>query len=685
MIWLAGFGFWQSDLRSDPPMHFSGFGQSLSTDPAQYTYHARNKILFGEFDPFDHPRWVVYQNSITSAVAWLWFSLVGVSLRQSNMVGVLLSLGSFLLFMLGLARHHRNWVVAVTVFCLVANVTLLTHGRLSYLENGLLFIASGMFFVYSRWGNRLWGIFLAGGLVSAAMLAGKLFGGLLLPALLLSVWFSPGGNRLRSVFAALAGWVLATLSLLAILYGQDLIAAVSYVLEQSYGLRGFPRGLESPWAFVEHFVSYGFGNHLYFLNPELLLILIVGAVMAARFNLGHEHISPATRLTFFWVLLAQTGLAPLNYSPIRYSLLLIPAIIILGLTILDTTYRRKPSDKGSTGSWQVILLGFGVWLGLFHLVGNVFFLNTFPHPVSILTWSTLPVAALATYMLKRWLTGRSSRRRDNRLWIIMLAAILSLTAVTNSVRIWKYHLAEKNFNIVEAAADLSAILGQGAVLSGAHGPMLTTDNRLKSFIHLFQVAEVDERLFERSPITHLALDKTDMKEAIKNYPALEGMTLVTSYWIRDVEVGLYQIHHLSNNPLARQYRLSVFEWAMEHFQAGRFDSAEALAFPFYTAHPESKSAGLLVGELLLRSGAQGEVQNVVLSLARRFPTDFNIQLRCGQFLQILALQRRDQALLNTAESFYARAVSVNPYRSVYARNIWDQTARQLRGVQRQPG
>ncbi|MCK4632768.1 MAG: hypothetical protein KAT79_05820 [candidate division Zixibacteria bacterium] len=69
IVVAGGMVYWCSDLTSDAPMYYSGLGQSLSTDPAQYVFHARNQVLFGQFDPFDYPRFTVFQHSLTSFVA----------------------------------------------------------------------------------------------------------------------------------------------------------------------------------------------------------------------------------------------------------------------------------------------------------------------------------------------------------------------------------------------------------------------------------------------------------------------------------------------------------------------------------------------------------------------------------------------------------------------------------------
>ena len=126
LIVIGGVLFWASDLASDPPMYYSGLGQSLATDPAQYVHHARNEILFDDWDPFDYPRWTIYQHSLTSLVGWGLFSLSGVSATSAGAVGLVLSLGGLLFFLLGLFRHCRTWVLPVVALCYVINVTLLT-------------------------------------------------------------------------------------------------------------------------------------------------------------------------------------------------------------------------------------------------------------------------------------------------------------------------------------------------------------------------------------------------------------------------------------------------------------------------------------------------------------------------------------------------------------------------------
>ncbi len=686
IIFIAGFVFWQYDLTSDPPMHYSGLGQSLSTDPPQYIFHARNKVLFGQFDPFDYPRWTVYLHSLTSLLGYLWFSIARVSLRQADMVGVILCLGGLLFLIFGLTKHHRPWVTASLALCYVVNVTLFTYGRLSYLENGLIFLASVLFFVYSRWGDRIWGAALAGGVVSLAMLTGKLFGGLLLPALVLALIFSGHSRWWKLVGAAIAASLLVSIAMIILLYGGNLQTAVAYYSEQSLGLWGFPEGLTSPWDFFEHLISYGFENHLFYLDIDLLLFLFAGLLLLCL-HLGRgrklSDLSPATVLAMFWMVIGIVGFMPLNYSPLRYALLVIPPMILFCFSMFDSSLRLKKPSPVKFGTIETIIMFFAFWVVLFHGIANVFFLSTLPRPIRGLTWATMPASIALTFYI-RYLLMRHHAKISNRKLTIVLIGLLCFSALFNGYQIRRMHVKEHNFNIVEANNDLEAILSPEALVSGPYGPALTVNTSLKSFIHLFGVAHVDSTLFDRYPITHLAVDVSNWTEAVKNYPALADLSPVATYWIRNLDVRLYNISDVFNNQQAHSYRETSFEKAITYYQKQQIDSAFNLANRFYQSHPQSKSAGLLLADLLWKKGKYQEVYTLLTSLANRFPTDFNVQLQCGRIIQILAGLRNDYGLHSLAQSYYERAVHVNPYKGGFANNLWIKTARQLRATSGTP-
>ncbi len=664
LIVIGGVLFWAYNLTSDPPSYFSGKGQSLATDPAQYVHHARNKILYDDWDPFDYPRWIVYEHSLTSGVAYLWFQVVGVSLKQAAAVGVILSLSGLALLLLGLVGHHHRWTLpAVTVWYLV-NATLFTYGRLSYLENGLLLISSAFCCVYIRWGHKTIGVIAAGSLAAAAAVTGKLFGALLLPALLLALLFEQKERRFRNLAAAASAFVVTGLALTLVLYGDNLAAVLAYVGEQSYGLRGFPAGLSSPWAFIEHLISYGYTIRLYYNNPDLLIFPAAAAVLLILLSRDDDAVAwpRAMRLSLFWMIVGIVGLMPLNYSPVRYCLFFIPAIILFAITTFDYLRQRPRWSMTAPDNRRSVLLCLVLWVLIFQGVANVFFFGSSSPPIRPLTWSALLAAVGVTLALRFFIRRR--RPSLSRGSITTVLVFLLCSSVTwNIIHIRHQHFLRTNYNIMETNRDLEQILAPGAVVSGPYGPVMTLDTPIKSFIHLFGVARVDSSLFDRFPVTHVAVDVSNTKEAVETYPQIGELRPTATYIIRDIEVKLYNISKQFANPRARAYRESHYERAVAHYFADDIDSAIGEMNLFIQTNPDSKAGGLLLGDLLWKKKRYGDVLVQMDAMTKRFPTDYWILVQAGRFHQIVGIMTRDNGLLVKARHYYDQAAWVNPFRS----------------------
>ncbi len=679
LILIGGAIFWQQGLTYDPPMYFSGLGQSLSTDPAQYTYHARNAQLFDDPTPFDYQRWTVYEHSLTSYVAQAWFAITKVNMRQSNMVGLLLTLAGAFFFALGLIRQHRAWTSAALMFTFVIGVTLYTYGRLSYLENGLLLITGLLFWVYSWWGDRPWGIILSGVLVAIAMLTGKLFGALLLPGLLAAILLGKSGPRVRQTLIAGGSFVIAMLALAFALYGTNLTAAFGYVGEQSYGLRGFPEGLSSPWGFVQHLISYGFDNRLFYLNPDTFAMLVASLAMLTLLPRGLRsvpNLTRSSRLALFVTAFIFLGLMPLNYSPIRYTLFMLPMIAALAFTLFDHLLINTKHRPVPVLGWpERIVLGLAFWLLAFHMIMNLVFFNTLPSPANTVVWVSLPIAIAAVWAL-HIIVNQKQPAVPPRAFMIALAALLLLSAVTNTARIRRTHFMTQNLNTIEASRDLPNIIGPASVLSGPYAAGLVLETDLKAFIHLFGVAQVDSTLFERYPITHLAVDNSNWQLAVNDYPHLAQAPVIATYHIRDYDVNIIRIAEKTGNAQADQYELTAYERAVRHYHAKQLDSAMAILEPLYNQHPDSKAIGILYGELLFAANRFQQGINHMIALAERFPTDYYIQIQTGRTMQIVALMTQNQSLLQQSGMFYQRGTEVNRFKATYANQLFQQTMQQ---------
>ncbi len=677
---VSGFVFWQSDLTSDPPMYYSGIGQSLGTDPAQYIHHARNKVLFDDWDPYNHDRWTVYQHSLVSGVAYVWFSLTEVSIRNANMVGIFLSLGGLILMLIGLIRHHRPWVLPAVALAWTMNVSLLTYGRLSYLENGLLFLTGLAFMTWCWWGDRAWGAALTGAVIAAAALTGKLFGVLMLPAVLAAILAGYRDNRLRRAFATIGGFVIGSLLLVVALYGADIAAAFGYAGEQAYGLRGFPDGLKSPWAFVEHLISYGFKNRAWYLDADMFVILIVGiSVLVMLLSRRNERPSlpPSVILAGFWIAVVWLAMMPLNYSPLRYALMMFPAVLIFGFGILDRAMGANHHPVESLSRKAQAAIGLLAWWAGYHVVCNLFWFN---EPVGAwLVWATAGFGLIAIGTFRLLL--RRGPLVVSRGWVTgMLVLLLIGVVVVNTARVRRHHVVEQVYNIAEANDDLAHILGEGAVVSGAYGPVLTTETPHGNFIHLFSaVAEVDSTLFVSQPVTHIAVEVASHAAAREQYPEIEKAAFVTTYWIRDHEVRVYRLAGLFGNPDAADYAPSDFELAYTAFQEGSIDSAETHLKAHLSDHPMTKSAGLLQTDLYLAKRNIQAGLALLAELADTYRTDFYVQMQCGRLYLMLGLSQNDPSMTELARRYFERGVKVNRFKADFAMRLARQTRQAVQG------
>jgi len=654
----VGVWSWSSGLSADPPRYYAALGQAVLTDPANVVYHARNEVLFDNADPFNYGRWVVFQRSLTSLATWAWASIAGMSYARANAAALLLNLIALDLILLGLAGRHRPWTLWTVAAVWLVNATMIVYGRQPFLENGLLVLASLSFLLYSRWGDRLWGIALSAAAIAAATLMGKLFGVLLLPALLIALFIQGGTNRRQNLLVAFGSFAVSFAALLLILYGGKLGTAFAYIGEQAYGLRGFPEGLTSPWAFVEHLMIFGASNRIYFLTPDLLVFLVIGGLALVLFAPWRSRPLPRTTgYAVAWAICVVGGLMPLNYSPLRYALLLLPAIFVGCFGLLDWLLSENRLPVPRPGWVRSVFLALLVWYAVIHVLGMTFArLQLSPR---LITWTTLPAAALITWGVNRMIRTMQPTV-SRRTIVITIAALLVLSLASNGYRIVQTQFERRSHNLVDDSRELAMILGPDAVLSGPYGPVLAMETNLKSFIHMFGVSQPAPDLFRREPITHLLVDEANYVEAVKAYPVLGQVPAIASYWIAGWQVKLYDISDRFGNPDASRYRPTEFELAVKALQQGRVDEAQTHLDAYLRSHPLTKSPGMLLTELQMQRREKPQALETIAQLANDYPNDFFVQLQRARLNYLAGLTTDDRTALQTAETAFRDCLKIDP-------------------------
>lgn len=130
-------------LSADPPYDLSTSGGPYG-DPGGYSFNARNKILFGTWEVDDYN--MMYLSSPPHIVTYLTFRLMGVGLAQQNLVPVLFSLGSLVLFFLILRRRFSNgWALGGTALLGINYLFLMFSRVANRVMPPLFFILLGLF------------------------------------------------------------------------------------------------------------------------------------------------------------------------------------------------------------------------------------------------------------------------------------------------------------------------------------------------------------------------------------------------------------------------------------------------------------------------------------------------------------------------------------------------------------
>jgi 4-amino-4-deoxy-L-arabinose transferase-like glycosyltransferase len=641
-------------LDLDPPTFYYGYSGADLTDPYQYTYAARNAVLFDDWNPFDYHRWDVFRDSLVSGFSYLVFLLFGVSRVTANISALLLNLGGVLFFMLGFYKLRSHREIVITLLLLLINNLFFFYGRLPFLENGLIFLTGLAFFIFMRYHERVWGLLLAGFLVGLAALAGKLFGLMLLGPLFLTLVYRYRLKAVKPFLWILGGSAAGVFLYILIFYGGSLPTMMSYYSEQAVGIYGTPAGFTSALAFVRSIITFGSEMGLFELSLLPPLILFFSLVLTMlTLPLGEQPRREYMPIVFTvsWLVCGVLVFAPFNYRPIRYTLpLFLPAAAISGYA-LNLLFEKK-KEIGLHIRW--LTLGF-ILMATWHTLTQIYvmfvpYTQEFFAAERIFPFTFFP-AALFTAAI--FLDLRKNKRFLPHGFLRVVTSILFLLLVYEQGSYIYQGLADSGKFLKIANRDVSELMDSNAVITGPFAPALSIDNRLKGVIYVFGLANVEKDLFQQFPITHVFSDPGNWARAVEDYPGLDKAMLITRMKIRDLDVNIYRLAD-------KEIPMTDIEIGSMWAERAKADSALKYAGRFCEKYPNNLYAlwGLAYcyGALKLNDS----LLNLMEEIPRRFPDDFRGYLLCKDGYSQLFKLTGDETYKYYSEQSGARAIQLNP-------------------------
>jgi uncharacterized membrane protein len=353
------------NLSYDTPLFYSNLGTSELTDPYMYTSFARNKVLYDSWSLYGSEKLISIQGSLVSGLAYLVFSVAGVSRVTANVVAILLQLGGLGFLFWGLrGRFSREEIVLSLFFLAVANLFFF-GGRAPYLETGVVFSVGLIVLAHFRYGRTALGALGVGFLLAVATFGGKLTAIAIAAPVIANHVFYARKTALRNTISVAAGFSVGLLGFAGLFADWSPLTLINYYSATTSAVGITPSMPSSITGIFQSVFSYGDTGIAPF-HPFLLLLAGLGVALASirltANNDKQEKTFDGRALTFMivWIIAGLATLIPFDYRPYRYFIpYLIPVSILAAhgvAQLLDGNIKLRLSGK--RGWIAVIILVF---------------------------------------------------------------------------------------------------------------------------------------------------------------------------------------------------------------------------------------------------------------------------------------------------------------------------------------
>ncbi|MBK7143290.1 MAG: hypothetical protein IPH75_14545 [bacterium] len=663
LILLTGVSLRVADLTADLPGYFASKSQDLTTDGSFLTLYARNQIEQGSWDPLGYTPWREFKLSLVTGVSYLTYTTIGVSRYASNLVGVILSAVGLILFLFALAPSLSRRGMAYASVALAVSYPLIIYSRTPLSENSLIFFLGLIYLVLSRFSRFWWGILLAGALAALAGLLGKSSGFLLLGPLLI-VTLARSENRTRSSLLVVASFLTASLVYSLLFLGER--GLLQFILAHTVAQPGAPVGLSSPIGFIETIISFG-RSRIHQLAPVESLLAYLGVLSVIlrgmpRTELARTALLFNLGLVLLWIL----GIAPFNYLPMRYALLILPSLTALGALWLDRDESQARVTLRQIGWSRRLALLLLNWYLLFVLANSLISETMVYDVIQRQVWYALAGAVLVT-IIQLLITGKLSNlfSASYRGWL-MPACVVAVIAISSwQVGSW---WGRRTHTIDEAVRDIAAVVGKDAAIGGPYGPVLADGNGRQGF-PLFIAEDFDKSrdILKKYGVTHLALLNEDWQRLQSTIPEMRKSSVVAKYWLRDNTIVLVRVAGLFGGSAAT-YKMSSYELALLATEHGDNNTALALLQSAMAEYPDAKSPAISYYHLSVTPQSIAGLEPTIQRLLAANGSDFTINLLAAVYYRHLAQISGANQYSDRAEQLRAEAVRLCPENETVVQN-----------------
>lgn len=530
-------------IDADPPHNLSTSMGYLS-DPGNYVFNARNKILFGKWKVDD---WnLMYVSPFPHYLTYLVFFIFGPGIAQMNIIPILFSIGNIILFFL-IIYHPKSPFYFPLLFTLLLGVNFhfLMFSRIAVRVMPMLFFILLALFCLIKLKKRIKYILVGACCFIAFSIKGTAL--TIIPSFIGAVFLYEITHEslksfLKNFIIFLSGVApLAVLWFLAIyLPNNDIIRA--------YGSENIN------WLTPKNFLVglINFWRRPLFFSLEMPLITILGSLFLFLIIIKYIHSSHSIQLIdwvlFFWISSNILYFSFIYYRPTRHFIPLIVPLVLAGVRLFNFLFQSTNSSiviKPIKFNYFFSFLALVVWN--FFLTSFIFILfikrPSLGDELRIYSLKSLIISIIVSLLIFLMAKQILQIKIKKEFTFILLVSIFIISFSFHFTRYLKWSL-KPNFHIKNISQDLDKAL-PNSILAGLITPMISLENKLK--VHPYYSGYINKGpdFLKKYNITHILTTTyaVEKKNYIKDFPQeLEKSRLIARFPLWKTHVELIKLN-----------------------------------------------------------------------------------------------------------------------------------------------
>jgi len=265
----------------------------------------------------------------------------------------------------------------------------------------------------------------------------------------------------------------------------------------------------NPKIIMQNYARYIAHLKFYEFMPALYTIALLEVLRGITALFKKRRIAKIEELFIGWLLFGWLFLGFISYSPPRYSLVLLPAILALnGLFFSEMLSKRRDGFRyGASFSFMVIAL-----ICLLQIAFGFYRIIVYKH---IFPSCFLPILGLLA-LGGLWLAARGHLSRTVVGW-----GLLSFFLVVQGFQIIRFYV-QREFSLYSAIQDVAQVLRQDnlekTVLAGDIAPLVAYEIRHPVMDIMYRTDKLSERVRRMQPRYLFLEDPTELSRLKKEMP-----------------------------------------------------------------------------------------------------------------------------------------------------------------------